>query len=474
MFIRFASPQRGEIGQNSDEFKESVMTAAKPEAVGCEPAAVPSLISAAKLFVLAIALAAALCLPAAGATLCVNQGRKPGCFATIGAAVAAAAPYDTIVVAAGTYKEDITITKPVSLVGAGRANTIIDATGMATGIFINGTASAPNYGVTDVTVTGFTIENADFEGILVANASNVTIAGNEVTGNDKALASGSCPGIPAFETNEGFDCGEGIHLTGAGHSIISGNVVEKNSGGILLSDDTGPTHDNLIADNVVRDNPFDCGITLASHGPATITHVSLPLGVFHNTITGNRSSRNGLGLPGAGAGVGLFAPGPGNKTYGNVVVNNVLTSNGLPGVTMHNHASFPKAPPVDLNDNVIVGNRIRGNLADTEDAATPGPTGINIYSVAPVTGTVISGNTIGQEDVAVAVKTPALVQLHLNDFVEGPGDIGVDNLGAGTVNATENWWGCSGGANAPGCAASSGAVMFTPWLTAPASSGQNN
>lgn len=425
------------------------------------------------LIALAATIAMAVCQTALGATLCVRPGGRAGCFGTIGAAVAAAATNDTIMVAPGTYKEQVTIVRPLSLVGANQEATIIDATGQANGVYINGTASAPNPGVTDVTVTGFTIENANFEGILVANASNVTISSNDVTNNDRALDTntGSCPGLPAFETNEGEDCGEGIHLTGVDHSIISGNVVEKNSGGILVSDDTGATHDNIIRGNVVADNPFDCGITLASHGPAAITHVSLPLGVFHNTIASNRSSRNGLGLPGAGAGVGLFAPGPGNKTYGNVVIDNTLTENGLPGVTMHNHASFPTAPPVNLNDNVIVGNRISGNSADTEDAATPGTAGINIYSVAPVTGTIISGNTIEQEDIAIAVKAPGFLELHLNDFQGGNGEIGVNNLGAGAVSATENWWGCSAGPTAPGCVGVSGAVLFTPWLTKPASSG---
>jgi hypothetical protein len=35
---------------------------------------------------------------------------------------------------------------------------------------------------------------------------------------------------------------------------------------------------------------------------------------------------------------------------------------------MHNHESLPPpAQPVNLNDNVIVGNRISGNGADTPD-----------------------------------------------------------------------------------------------------------
>jgi parallel beta-helix repeat protein len=409
--------------------------------------------------------AATICQPASGATWCVDQA-KVSCFHTIGSAVTAAAPGDTVNVAPGTYAEDVHIVKSLYLIGSGWQTTIIDATGLANGVFIDGTASAPNTGVSDVSVSGFTVENANLEGILAANASYVTISDNEVAHNNKALipSAQSCPGIPPYETNEDFDCGEGIHLLGSNHSIVSGNTSEHNAGGILLSDDTGPTHDNLITGNVVQENPYDCGITMASHARASIAGPGLPLGVFHNTISNNQSSRNGLGLAGNGAGVGLFAPGPGNQTYGNVVINNKLTDNGLPGVTMHNHASFPMAPPVNLNDNVIVGNQISGNAADTDDAATPGPTGINIFSIAPVTGLVIAHNDIDNEAIAVAIKTPSLVELHLNELTS-KGTIGVANLGAGTVNATQNWWGCPSGATATSCSAISGAVVFVPSLT---------
>ncbi len=116
-------------------------------------------------------------------------------------------------------------------------------------------------------MTSFQIQNANYEGILVTNASQVTIANNQVLKNNISLDinNGTCPSQPAFETAEGFDCGEGIHLSGVDHSIVSNNLVERNSGGILLSDDTGATHDNLIVGNTVQDNPLDCGITLASH-----------------------------------------------------------------------------------------------------------------------------------------------------------------------------------------------------------------
>ncbi len=208
---------------------------------------------------------ALLPLAASAATLCVNPSGTNNCYTTISAAVAAAAPNDFILVDTGTYKESVVITKPVSLTGK---LATIDATGLSRGIFVNGMA-APN--LSQVHIGGFIVENANFEGILIANASSSSVSANIVMNNNKALTNSTCPGIEAFETNEQDDCGEGIHLLGADHTLVTGNLVHDNSGGILLSDDTGATHDNLISANLVSNNPFDCGITLASHAPAAIT-----------------------------------------------------------------------------------------------------------------------------------------------------------------------------------------------------------
>jgi ATP-dependent DNA ligase len=71
-------------------------------------------------------------------------------------------------------------------VGAGSGKSIINAVGLANGIYIDG-IDAPNHHVSQVVVTGFTVENANFEGILVTNASFVTIRDNEVINNDLSL-----------------------------------------------------------------------------------------------------------------------------------------------------------------------------------------------------------------------------------------------------------------------------------------------
>ena len=425
--------------------------------------------SVALVFAASAALIAATSTAAVAANLCVDPKGPPGCYKTIGAAVAVASPGDVIYVAAGVYKEDVVIGKSLSLIGAGETTTTIYAAGLANGVYIDG---RDHSGLNNVVVTGFTVENAQYEGILVTNASSVTIWGNHVRKNDLSLsiATTACVGQPDWETDEGFDCGEGIHLTGANHSTVANNIVESNAGGILLSDDTGATYGNVVSGNLATDNPYDCGIVLASHPPgpnSTARHN----GVFQNTIIGNTSTRNGFQVPGAGAGVGIFADGTGVGTVSNNVISyNILTNNGLPGVAFHSHVGPGSGAPADnLNGNVIVGNQISGNGADLFDTATPGPTGINInagFGGTPIVGTVISENKIWNEAQDVAVNTPGHVDLHLNNLL-GSG-MGVDNLGKGTINANENYWGCAGGPSVTGCSTVSGTgVTWPAWLTSP-------
>jgi hypothetical protein len=163
--------------------------------------------------------------------------------------------------------------------------------------------------------------------------------------------------------------------------------------------------------------------------------------------------------------VGLFAPGPGNMTYGNSVVHNRLVNNGLPGVAVHNHAPVPPPAGPNVDDNTIIGNFIAGNGPDS-DVPTTVPTGISILGASPVTGLVIADNVIVDEDIDVAVNSASSIDLHLNDF---SGKVGIDNLNAaGTINATENWWGCAKGPGFGGCSTIQGTgVTFTPWLTQP-------
>jgi parallel beta-helix repeat protein len=410
-----------------------------------------------------VAAGALLVLSALGlsaADKCVNPGGTGGCSATIAGAVSAASAGDVIRVAKGTYHEDVVIDKALSLLGDGAENTVIDATNLLNGVNVDGHG---NPGLAHVIVSGFMVRNANAQGIVVTNATDVTISNNHVTGNDKSLDVQNlvCPPLPPyFQAGEGFDCGEGIHLSGADHSVVSSNLVDHNAGGILLSDDTAPNHDNLISGNTVRDNPFDCGITIASHHFA-LAPTDPSVGVYHNTIVGNTSSRNGLST-GEGAGVGIFAGPPGAQNNGNVVSGNVLTDNALPGVAIHSHAPFQS-----INDHLIVGNTISGNGPDG-DPGTTVPTGISVSNTPAgpvITGIVISHNVISREGIGIGVNAPGSITAHFNSFIA---PVGIDNLGSGTINATANWWKCSGGPGANGCSSVSGSnVTVDPWLTRP-------
>ena len=405
---------------------------------------------------------------AQAATLCVNPHGTSGCFKTITQAVAAANAGDIINVSKGFYREDVVIEKPLSLIGEDKTTTFIDAKGLPNAVYVDG-FDAPTP-LAEVIIKGFTIESANFEGVLIQNASNVTLVDNIVKANDHGLdvSASKCPNQPAFETNESADCGEGIHLIAVDHSIIADNESTENSGGILASDETGTTHDNVFTRNKVHDNPYACGITLASHaGYVKTGQAPLAFGVYHNTISDNDSYHNGDGIPGGGSGVGIFAPGPGNINRDNSVVGNRLTDNALAGVALHNHVflTFPGHPPNPiLSDNAIVGNYIAGNGPDGS-LPTTGKTGISILGTTPAGGMVITGNIIEDEDIDIAMNDATTIDVHLNDFRGGK--IGIDNLNkAGRVDATNNWWGCTEGPGTGGCSSPSGTnVIVAPWST---------
>ena len=155
-------------------------------------------------------------------TLCVNPTGSHGCYATIQSAVTAASNNDVINVAPGTYMEDVIIGKPLSLIGSGGHRSIIDATNLPNGILLDG---FDNPGLHNVTVAGFTVQNALYEGVLVLNSAAATIRDNQVLNNDKegpVFGSGpACNGQPTYETDESGDCGphEGRNVRGHGKGI---------------------------------------------------------------------------------------------------------------------------------------------------------------------------------------------------------------------------------------------------------------
>ena len=294
-------------------------------------------------------------------------------FSTIQSAINAARANATIIVCPGTYHEQVVIAKRVSLVGQ---HATIDESGV-TPTF---TVTIPGLGRqtifaaviiarSGVTLTGFTIQHAEGEGVLAVGprgpVSRIVISGNAVVHND--LGVGDPPNSKYFQcAAQGQvpgDCGEGVHFAGnVAFSVIQDNFIAFNSGGVLLSDDMGPTHNNMVEHNVVTENASDCGITVPGHNPGALSArgVRRPrvAGVYRNVISNNVVTDNGL--KGEGAGVLFANAGPGTASYDNLVEGNFIAGNELSGVTMHAH-TIGRRQFEDLNGNRIVGNTIGKN-----------------------------------------------------------------------------------------------------------------
>jgi hypothetical protein len=342
---------------------------------------------------------------------------------TLGYALTQAHPNNTIIIHPGTYHEsnNANVVTP-SLKGLtiksskSAGSTVIDASGNDNGILIEASG---------VSVTGLTVENANLEGILAepprsswpqnpasapANISHVTIARNVVVHNDQAYDTSLPPesACPSSLTDPD-DCGEAIHLLGVSWSKVTGNTVNHNVGGILVTDgglaptSVGPAAHNLISRNQSTDNAFDCGITLPGHDPRAVATTgknagkSQPnlAGVYDNTVVDNVASGNGA------AGLLDATPYPGTGSYDNVFTGNTANGNGNSGFVLHSHA-----PLQDVSGIVVTGNRFgKNNLAGDPDTGVMPATGVMLLSVAVPVSVKVNGNKISNNVNGIAFNS---------------------------------------------------------------------
>jgi hypothetical protein len=344
-------------------------------------------------------------------------------YKTIGSAVKAAAPWSAVVVCPGSYHEQVVVKKPLSLIGL---HATINQKGVTPAFVVN----PPHVGKltifagvvivsSHVRVQGFTVTNALGEGILAAGVrgtiSDITIRHNAVVHND--LGGGVPPASAYFECQaQGQvpgDCGEGVHFLAVANSQVSGNFIAGNSGGVLLTDETGPTHNNVIENNIVTRNASDCGVTVPGHNPAALNaqgqRQPAVAGVYDNAIVHNVITNNGL--KGEGAGVLFANAGPGTASYNNLVEGNFIAGNELSGVTMHAHTLAPGQHEY-LSGNKIIGNRIGTNNTGGDPLDFPASpkdtktTGVLVFSGGTPVWTVIARNHIFDNSIGIWLSKP--------------------------------------------------------------------
>jgi parallel beta-helix repeat protein len=344
-------------------------------------------------------------------------------YSSINDGIAAAPDLGVVIVCHGTYPEMAAVNKPVTLEGH---HAIIDATGLPNGVVITSSSA---------TVERLTVENATGEGILAVGAPgtpimHVTIERNKVVNNDQ----GATDPETSYEECKVHDevpgdCGEGIHLMVVANSTVRQNVVQGNAGGILLSDEFGPTYGNKILGNLVQDNASDCGITLAGHGLGwdVGSQTTLPDagGVYDNLVSGNLVRNNGL--EGFGAGVLMAASFDGAAVYDNNVDHNFIIGNEMSGVTIHSHnTGGGYVSGNNITHNLIGPNNVGSSFVPGDpDAGVSETTGILVYSADLATDVTISHNVIFHNHFGIWLSSPTVsATMHFNVFLNDAVNVG--------------------------------------------------
>ena len=306
-------------------------------------------------------------------------------WATIGHAISNVSPGDIINVESGTYAENITINKSLTLQGSGAATTTISATG---GTAVTITAD-------EVGIDGFTITNPTGKnGIYAQNHSDIVITNNIITDIGSSDVSGS-----------GTNYGIGIASTSAdvNNIIIDGNNVN-----------------HIIGGNFKSANGIVVGF---STGNNLITSVFIQ----NNTISYIRSSILAYGSGGRGA-YGILLNHSGNVTGQTVapqIVGNTITD--LEGLWSHGIGLEGNTPNALVKDNTIDG------LVDYKSPGDPDGAAITFEDNPSANTVTVIQNKFSNVYVGVRNATALTVDVRGNLWEDNDPSDNIYNTSSGSV-----------------------------------------
>ena len=193
-------------------------------------------------------------------------------YQNITSALQHASPNDTIIVHNGTYKEHITITITLTLIGENKNKTIIDGNGTSTVITVN---------AKNTTITGFTIKNS---GKQIGN-SGIDLSSNQNNITNNTIE--NCyNGILLYYSNNNTIKNNtiknntyGIQTYYANNNTITKNNIQKNENGIYQSHST----QNHINTNTFQNNTIGIALLFESNNN-TIIHNNFINNTQHITV----------------------------------------------------------------------------------------------------------------------------------------------------------------------------------------------
>jgi parallel beta-helix repeat protein len=403
-----------------------------------------------------------------------------GCDSPVQAAINFAAPGETVNVDPGTYTEQLTINKDLTLLGTA-PGVVFQSPAILANCYTTSNVNNPiicvvgadNVSISNLTIDGAGLGNANyrFQGIGYYNAGG-TIDGNTVLNIEDTPFSGAQHGAAIYAYN----------LDGTPRTLtVTNNTIEDfQKAGIVLNGD------NLT---VLVD-----GNTVVGAGPTAVTAQNgIQIGYGATGTVSNNSVSDVDYTPATwtASGILLYDPGDGVVVTGNEVQD---AQSGIYAYSADDAAIRDNSVDgsswgitVDTSDNVAVtGNTVTHSDGD----------GIDLYSATNVRvkkNTVdhssydgiwlggassevsITGNTITHN--GNGVSDPSAAGIHVADDTDPDsltisGNVfegnrnGVSNsLSSGIVAAYNDYWGCQHGPFNPACDPVYGLVYFNPFLS---------
>jgi len=408
---------------------------------------------------------------------CANDGHVWGddAFDNIQDGIDAVTEGGTVHVGDGTYNLTSPILADKSVILTGDTSTPYN-------VVVNAPSSGFDRDCFQVVADGVTIEGFKMAGAKDTSGGDGWQNAGVVVGSDGGTL---VPGIyvvgvqnTTISNNEITDCSYGIYHFRAQHTTISNNQIHhctmdldhwSGKGIQLYGEGTGvQNYDVDILNNEIHDNAF-IGIELNHWEAASAIGDWIDIDVL---IDGNKIYNNGGPLDSLGYPLDFYRGISANGHETGVTISN----NELYGHWASNGARFYHAcAGIRANDSKgfdINNNDVHDNLR-----------GIYIYGDDTTFGDENTGFTITYNDIhdnvqGITVDDGDVGSAHYNniygndvtDYVsDGVEPYGVVNLGAGTFDATNNWWGDpSGPHHSPGEGdAVSDNVDYDPWLGQP-------
>jgi len=303
-------------------------------------------------------------------------------FCYIQDAIDAASDGQTLVVGPGTYVENIEVDKELTILGPNAAIDPCSGSRVAEAIVVPATAAI-----------------ASGEIFHVA-ASNVTISGFNINGDNTSITSG-------FSSTNGadIDAREGITVyeTGVNNLTVTNNIIENLSYfAVTLYDYPAgvPSTSHLIANNKIQNlGTYDAGSTIAFWGGGVLLYNNQYTDVTNNCMNNVR-----LGVQTGN----FYQADPGSSAQ---ITGNTMTNVRRTGVFHNLH--YGSASPFTVSGNTITGSSYagetkwngvslfslsvpataQGNIINAS-SVTQASSGIEVWNVKSVSPAVINGGSV--------------------------------------------------------------------------------